>query len=293
MEYISVSSLVSDFWSVLFYPLIKISLLVLLMQYIFGKHRFDLLKAKLFVKLKQYSNKIKYRDRLKKAVPIVNTFLFFSFLYLFSIFSSAIDSFFPMRISFGNDYPSSETVLNVWQYHPYIDDYGTLQRVVSYKARESELGKFKLLSTEGLREMPEMLLRSLIVFVLILLIFLIVFLIIKIVKKGFRNRLFMILRAIFVLFTLICLFVGISFLNKNYSNNYNIKAWNQYELQLLSSGAPPESDMDIKNEKYDEVNRRLENSHYDFYCSLGFGSAGISITYDNHHFECRVIHYGN
>ncbi len=51
-------------------------------------------------------------------------FLLFSFLYLFSIFYSTVESFIPLNISFDNDgYLSSDTVLNVWRYHPYIEDF--------------------------------------------------------------------------------------------------------------------------------------------------------------------------
>ena len=292
MEYISVSSLVSDFWNLFLYPLIRISLIIFLMRFIFGKDRFNRLKSKLFVKIILYFRKIKYHERLNKAVPIVNIFLFFSFIYLYSIFSSTVESFIPMSISFGNNnYLTSEMVLNVWEYHPYIEDFITLRKVVYYKAEESEIGTFRLLSTEGLRKLPEMLLRSLIVFILFLLSFLMVIFIIKIAKRGMFNRLFIILRAIFVLLILIFLFAGISFLNKRNINDYSIRAWSQYEAQVLSSGAPPESDIDIKKEKLDEVNEYIDNRYYDFYASLGFGSVGISITYTNHHFEFHVIHY--
>lgn len=291
MEYISVSSLVSDFWNLFFSPLIRISLIILIMRLILGKDRFDRLKSKLFDRIIQFSQAIKYRERLNKATPIVNMFLFFSFLYLFSIFYSSVESFIHLSISFGNNnYLSSEMVLNVWKYYPYIEDFSTLQKVVYYKATESELGKFKLLSTEGLRLMPEMLLRSLIVFVLILLSFLIVFLIIKIIKKGFFTRIFMILRALLVLLILTSLFVGISFLNKNYINDYNISAWSQCELQALSSGPPPESNIDIEKEKFDEVNSYIDNDHYDFCSSLGFGSVGVLITYTDCNFEFHITH---
>lgn len=292
MEYISVSSLVTDFWNILFYPLIKISLILILMRIIFGKDRFNRIQLKVFDIITKYSQKIKYRERLNKAVPIVNTFLIFSFLYLFSIFSSAVESFFHMNISFGSDnHISSKTVLNVWEYHPYIEDFSTLQDVVYYKAEESELGVFKLLSTEGLRKMPEMLLRSSIIFVLILLIFLIMCFVIEVIKQRSFKRIFIILRTNFVLLILTCLFVGISFLNKNYITDYNVRAWGQYELQVLSSGAPPESDIDIKKEKLDEVNRHIDNRYYDFDARFGFGSKGISVTYINHHFEFHTDNY--
>lgn len=292
MEYISVSSLISDFWNLLFFPLIRVSLIIFITRFVLGKDKFSSLKLKLFDKILQYSKKIKYRERLNKAAPIVSMFFFFSFLYLFSIFYSTIESFIYLSISFSNDnYLSSETVLNVWQYHPYIEDFNTLQNVVFYNAKESELGTFKLLSTEGLRNLPEILIRSLIVFVFILLNFLIIFLIIKITKRGFFKRILMTIRAIIMLLILTSLFVGISFLNKNHINDYNIQAWNQYELQLLSSGAPPESDIDIKNEKLDEVNRHINSQYYDFNVRLGFGPIGVSITYTDCHFEFHVLHY--
>lgn len=291
MEYISVSSLVSDFWNLLFFPFIRISFMLLLVRFIFGKDRFNRLKSKLFDKILRYSEKIKNSDRLNKAAPTVSMFLFFSFLYLFSIFYSTVESFIHLSIAFSNEnYLSSETVLNVWQYHPYIENFNTLQDVVYYKAEESELGTFKLLSTEGLRHLPEMLLRSLIVFVLILLILLIGFFILKIFRRGFCKRIFMILRTIFALLILTFLLVGISFLNKNYINNYSIRAWSQYEAQVLSSGAPPESDIDIKEEKFDEVNRYIDNHYYDFEAILGFGPIGVSITYTDC-FDFHVLHY--
>ena len=292
MDYISVSSLVSDFWSLFFFPLIRISLMILLMRYIFGKDRFNRLKSKLFDNILQYSQKIKYRERLNKAAPIVSMFLFFSFLYLFSIFCSTVESFIYLNISFGNDnYLSSETVLNVWQYHPYIEDFSTLQDVVYYKAEESELGTYEILSTRGLRNLPETLIESLIVFVLSLLIFLIVFSIIKIIKRGFFKRIFMIFRAILVLITLTLLLAGIRYLNKNYTNNYTIRAWEQYESQLFSSGAPPESDIDIKKDKLDEVDRYIDSCYNDFEANIGFGTIGVSITYTNYGFKFHVIHY--
>lgn len=291
MEYISVSSLISDFWNLLFFPLIRVGLIIFIMQFIFGKDKFSSLKLNFFNKILQYNKKIKYHERLGKAAPIVTVFLFFSFLYLFSIFYSTVESFIMLRVSFRSDYClSSETIFNVWQYHPYIEDFYTLQKIVYYNAKESELGIFKLLSTEGLRHLPQMLLKSSIVFVLILLNFLIMFLIIKITKRDFWMRVFMILRAILMLLILISLSVGISFLNKNYVNDYDIQAWNQYESQVLSSGAPPESDIDIKNVKSDEVNRYINSQYYDFNISLGFGPIEISITYTHHHFEFKVLH---
>ena len=233
---------------------------------------------------------IKYRERLGKATPIVSVFLLFSFLYLFSIFYSTVESFIPLNNSFDNDgYLSSDTVLNVWRYHPYIEDFSTLQRVVYYKAQESELGTVKLLSAEGLRSLPEILLKSSIVFLVILLSFLIVFLFIKITKRGIIKRVIMIFRTTLALLMLISLFIGVSFLKQNYESNYTTQAWNQYELQLLSSGAPPESDVDIKEEKLDEVTEYIDNHYCDFHVYISFGSIEISITYANHEFH--VIRY--
>ena len=293
MDYISVSSLVSDFWNLFFFPLIRISFMIFLMRFILGKDRFNRLKSKLFDKLLKYSQKIKYHERLNKATPIVNVFLFFSFLYLFSIFCSTVESFIHLNISFGNDnYLSSEIVFNIWQYHPYIENFHTLQKVVYYKAKENELGRFKLLSTTGLRKLPEMLLESLITFILIFLCFLIVFLIIKIFRRGFFKRILMILRSILVLLVLTSLFVGIRFLNKNYTNDYIIRSWDQYESQLLSSGPPPESDIDIKKEKLYEVDKYIDDCYNDFEASIGFGAIGVSVTYTNYSFELHVIHYG-
>lgn len=91
----------------------------------------------------------------------------------------------------------------------------------------------------------------------------------------------MILRAISVLIVFIYLFVGVSYLNRNYENDYDIRAWSHYESQLLSSGAPPESDIDIKNEKFDEVRRHIDNRNYVFRIYLCFGTEGISINYIN------------
>lgn len=290
MEYISVSSLVSDFWNLLFFPMIRISLIILLIRLVFGRDRFNILKSKLFDNVARYSEKIKYRERFGKAVPIVSMFLLFSFLYLFSIFYSTVESFISLNISFDDEsYLSSDTVLNVWRYHPYIEDFYTLQKVVYYKAQESELGTVKLLSTEGLRDLPEILLRSSIVFAVILLSFLIIFLFIKMTKRDIIKRLIMIFRAALALLVLISLLIGVSFLKHNYANNYTTQAWNQYELQLLSSGAPPESDVDIKKEKLDDVIEYIDNHYYDFHVHISFGPMEISITYADHEF-C-VIHY--
>lgn len=291
MEYISVSSLVSDFWGLLFFPFIRISLTILLLRFVFGKDRFNSLKSELFNKILQYSKKIKYRERLDKAVPIVNIFLIFSFLYLSSILYSTIETFVPISVSFGNNHLSSEMVLNVWSYHPYIKDFSTLQRVVYYKAQENKLGTFELLSEEGLRNLPEILLRSLIVFTLILLISLFLFSLTKIIKRGFFERVSMIFRAVLALFILTSLLIGICFLNKNYIYDYSIQAWSQYESQLLSSGAPPELDIDIKKEKLDEVNEYIDEYSHDFYASLGLGPTGVLIRYANCHLEFNVIHY--
>lgn len=291
MEYISVSSLVSDFWNLLLFPMIRIGLIVFLVRLVFGRDRFNSLKSKLFNKVVQYSKEIKYRERLGKAVPIVSMFLLFSFLYLFSIFYSAVESFIPVNISFDNDgCLSSDTVLNVWRYHPYIEDFSTLQRVVYYKAQESELGTVNLLSTEGLRGLPEILLKSSIIFVVILLSFLTVFLFLKMTKRGFIKRVTRIFRAAFALLILISLFIGISFLKHDYANSYTTQAWEQYELQLLSSGAPPESDVDIKGEKLDEVIEYIDNHYCDFHVHVTFGPIKISIIYADHEFHFLHCH---
>lgn len=293
MEYINVSSLVSDFWNLLFYPFIKISFIVYITKFILGKKRFNKLKSKLFDKLQTYSQKIKYQKRLGNAAPIVTIFFFFSFLYLFSMFSSTVESFISLSISFGSaNNLSSETVLNVWEYHPYIENFSELQKVVYYKAQENELGSYSLLSTEGLRNLPELLLKSLIIFALIVLVLLIVYLPIKIFKHGFFSRILVVLRAVLVLLSLTSLLVGISFLNSNHINDYSTQAWSQYEAQLLSSGAPPESGIDIKKEKSDEVNKYInDNNNNDYTVSLGFGQKGISISHSNHSFEFHTVDY--
>lgn len=294
MDYISVSSLITDFWTLLFYPIIKFGLIVFMLQFVLGKDRFNRMKLKLFDSILQYGQKIKYRERLDKAVPIMNVFLFFSFLYLFSLLSSYIESFIHLNVSFRNsNYLSSETVLNVWRYHPYIEDFTTLKKVVYYKAEVSELNTFQILSTEGFRHLPDMLLRSLIVFILVFLILSIAFFLLKIIKRGIFKRMLIILRAILVLFILIALFVFINFLNRNYENDYSVQAWTQYEAQVLSSGAPPESNIDIKKEKLDEVNESINKQYYDFSASLGFGEVGISITYTDHGFDFNIVHYRN
>lgn len=295
MEYISVSSLVSDFWNLLFFPIIRICFIIFLSKFVLGKDSFNGLKSKLFDKIIQYSQKIKYRERLGKAASIVTIFLIFSFLYLFSTLYSTVESFIPLHVSFNNshnsDYFSSKVVLNVWRYHPYIEDLFTLENLVYYKAQENELGKAELLSTEGLRNLPEILLRSAIVFVLILLVFLILFLFVKIIKPGFFNRMFMIFRAVLALLMLMTLFIGISFLNKDHTPDYTVRAWNQYEMQLLSSGAPPESDIHIKQEQMEEINiyvSNLNDNYYDLRAGLVFGPIRVSITYVNRQFDVHT-----
>ena len=207
------------------------------MQRILDKNRFNKIKLYLLNRISQYSQKIKYKERLDKAVPIMNVFLIFSFLYLFSLLSSYIESFIHMNVSFGNSNNlSSETVLNVWSYHPYIEDLATLKKIVYYKAQEKGINSFQLLSTEGLKHLPIMLIRDLIAF---------------------------------------------------------IQAWNQYEAQVLSSGAPPESDIIIKQEKFDEVNEAINTESCKFYASLGVGAVEISITYTEQGFNFSKVYYSN
>ena len=203
------------------------------------------------------------------------------------MFCSTIESFIPLHISFGGDNrPSRETVLSVWEYYPYIEDFHTLQNVVYYKASESGLDAARVLSEAGLRKLPELLLRSLIIFVLILLSFLFIFLILRIYKRGFLTRVSMILRAILVLLILTFLFVGVSFLNEKYIDDYSIRAWRQCELQLLSSGAPPESEINIKEEKFGEVDCYIrDHDDYDFNVTVSFGPASVTVIYTNCHFE--------
>ena len=101
----------------------------------------------------------------------------------------------------------------------------------------------------------------------------------------------MIFRAILVLITLTLLLAGIRYLNKNYTNNYTIRAWEQYESQLFSSGAPPESDIDIKKDKLDEVDRYIDSCYNDFEANIGLGTIGVSITYSNYSFNFHVVNY--
>ena len=294
MDYISVSSLITDFWTLLFYPIIKFGLIILILQFILGKERFNKTKLYLLNRISQYSQKIKYKERLDKAVPIMNVFLFLSFLYLFSLLSSYIESFIHLSVSFGNSNSlSSETVLNVWSYHPYIEDFSTLKKIVYYKAQEKGLNSFQLLSTEGFKHLPVMLIRYLIVFVLVFLIFLIVHFPFKKMRCGICEKVFMIMRTVLILFVLITLFVGVNFMNRNYENDYTVQAWNQYEAQVLSSGAPPESGIDIKQEKFDEVNEAINNKYCKFYSSLGVGAVGISITYTEQGFNFSKVYYRN
>ena len=108
-------------------------------------------------------------------------------------------------------------------------------------------------------------------------------------KYGFIKRVLAIFRATLALLVLMSLLIGVSYLKRSYASNYTTQAWSQYELQLLSSGAPPETNLDIKEEKLDEISEYINNRYRDFHVYATFGPAILSITYTDHEFH--ISHY--
>ena len=131
MDYLKVSSIVTDFWDLLFYPLLIFALCLFELKTIIGKDSFRDIISTISKTAQQYSQKIKQYDQLNKVAPIIIVFILFSFLHFFSICISCLERFFYVGFSFKHDsLLTEEVVLDVWKYHPEIKDVYTLQRIV-------------------------------------------------------------------------------------------------------------------------------------------------------------------
>ena len=80
-------------------------------------------------------------------------------------------------------------------------------------------------------------------------------------------------------------------MNRDFLGNYEVLAWNQYETQVLSSGPPFESDLDIIAEKEDEINAYIDIRFSSFNASFGIGPIRISMTFYENHFEFHTVQY--
>lgn len=251
-----------------------------------GKTRFGEIVSTINARVKKYSQRIKQYEQLNKAMPIIIVFILFSFLHLFSIIVSCAGSFFYLGFSFKHDsLLTEEVVLNVWKYHPDIEDIYTLQEVVLYNANKNGLGTVKILSSEGVQRLPEMVIRSTVIFSVILFICSVLFFLIRITKRGFMKRVIMIFRSLLALLLSILFLFSVSFLGRYHADNYNVQAWTQYELELLSSGAPAKSDIDIETAKKGEVSEWIDHRNNHFHVNLEVGSMGFSISFVDHQLE--------
>lgn len=289
MDFIKTSSLVTDFWDLLFYPLLVFSLCVLELKIVVGKERFTSRMKVVNGKMQEYSKVMQQHEQLSKAMPILYIFILFSFVHLFSIIVSCVPLFFEISFSFRHDSILTEgTVLNVWKYYPHIEDIYSLEKVVLYNAKKNGLGTFKLLSSEGVMQLPELVVRSIVDFSVILVVLSLIYVLIRVFKRGFIKRFIIVLRAILALVLAVLLLFSVSFLRKNHTDDYITQAWTQLEIELLSSGAPPKTDYDIGTKKKDEASDWVNHRFNHFCTSIGVGSVGLSFSFYDHHWECQT-----
>lgn len=83
MDFLKTSSIVTDFWDLLFYPLFISSLCILEFKIIVGKDGFKGVVSTATEKVKPYIERIKQYDQLSKAAPVLIVFIMFSFLHFF------------------------------------------------------------------------------------------------------------------------------------------------------------------------------------------------------------------
>ena len=257
------SSSLTSFWEALFYPVVHVGCVVLLLRFILGKQTFGRIKSKAEGLWARVKTELRYEERLGKVTPVINVFIVISAIYFFSIVFSVIESFIALDIAtvfnrgFFSIFLAPEIILNVWQYHPYIDSFDLLRQLVLYQAGESELNTFKSLSIEGIKALPYILVSSLIVFSMITGLVCVFMTLIRIAKKGLVQRLKKIGRAAVIIVLFVFLLTGISLVKGYEDSNNEILAWERYELKLLASGPPPESSVAL--DKREEVNWAIES----------------------------------
>ena len=257
------SSSLTSFWEALFYPVVHVGCVVLLMRYILGRQAFGRVKSRAERVWRRVKTELRYEERLGKMTPVINVFIVISAIYFFSIVFSVIESFISLDIAtvfnrgFFSIFLAPEIILNVWQYHPYVDGFDLLRQLVLYQAEESELNTFKSLSIEGIKALPYILVSSLIVFSIITGMACVLITLLKIAKKGFVQRLKRVGRAAIIIVLFVFLLTGISLVKGYEDSNSEILAWERYELKLLASGPPPESNIAV--DKKEEVDRAIES----------------------------------
>lgn len=299
MDFLKTSSIVTDFWDLLFYPLLLFTLCAFEFKLIIGRESFNGVISAITTKAQQYIQRIKQYDQLYKALPVIIVFILFSFLHLFDIIISWTERVLCLGFTFQHDSILEEkVVLNVWKYYPNIEDVYTLQNIVSYKAKQNGLGTSKILSSEGVSALPELLIRSLFSFTVILVILSFLSLLVLVFRKTIKGnkkitcgRIMKRLKTVLYSFislvlTILVLFL-ISFLNRYHADDYIVEKWTQCEMELISSGAPPESDIEIETIKHQEVSEWIEHLHdrTRFYLDVGSSSYSINISDEGISFE--------
>ena len=288
MDYISAITTIGDAWNVLILPVMRVGGIILVTYFILGKDTFNYIKDRCLSILRLIQEKLNYKKRLGKAEPVVSVFFFIFGIYALSTLYSILESFFRIDIS-GSPTATLgvDTILNVWQYYPHIDNVNKLQQVVLYQYVGENTNTFAITSSRGISILPEILLTSLLLFTIIMLIISIIFTLIRITKKGKLRRIKKVLRAFCISIFFIVLLIANCFnmVNTSYSD---AEIWRRTEANLLVSGPPPTSN--ILTEKAEEAASiiRYHNYYFDVYFAFGplFGllrcdENGVIFHFDN------------
>lgn len=303
MDFIEASSLINDFWNTTFYELLIFTFCILELRFVLGRSILVGCITKYGEKIKYYSHRIKSIEQLDKAMPVVIVFLLLSLLHFVYLVFTVFENFFYLGFSFRHDIVLTEDlVLSVWKYRPDIEDVYTLHDIILYYAKQNGLNTTRILSPEGFAKLPFFMLEAMFSFTIVLILFLLFYwahrlfhniikkIITKCAGKSSDNPI-KIRRALFrsvVILCFIALALSLIFYINRYENDLKeANTWKQYHLELVSSGAPPEADIDIETEKQAEVREWIENhnSNTCIYLHLGSMSYSVSFTDSGPYFQ--------
>ena len=257
MDFIDASSSIMDVWKILIHPIILFLAVLITTRFIFGKKKFAASTEKHKMYIQACKNKIDFDKRFGKAASVIEVFLFLSSIYLLSILISVIIDLIRINVSLPlQNVVNKESIMNVWRYYPYVDDFFTLSRLVFYKAGELGFLTIPWLSTQGVIISVGFFINSCIILSFIFFFVYMLMFLFQMFKKGAIQRLRKIGRAFLTVLISISILAGYSFflLPIAQQNNQQM-VWYKVEESLLSSGEPIQDE--LSKEKIEAVDKQI------------------------------------
>lgn len=305
MDFIEAPSLINDFWNTTFYELLIFTFCILELRFVLGRSILVGCITRYGEKIKDYSHRIKSIEQLNKAMPVVIVFLLLSLLHFIYLVFTCFENFFYLGFSFKHDMVLTEdVVLSVWKYRPDVENVDTLNDIILYYANQNGLNTTRILSPEGFAHLPLLVLEAMFSFTIVLILFLLGYWLIRLFNNIIKKCAYKssdnpinIGRALLRSGAILC-FVALALSLICYINRYendikNANAWRRYQMELVSSGAPPEAEIGIETEKQAEVREWIENhnSNTCIYFHLGSMSYSVSFTESGPYFQKNRSYY--